>query len=414
MVSNLRLFVVVVAFSAACLSLVAQNVYNVRPGPDVRSEIQEALILMEPGDTLQLAPGVFRLSDDLSLRVDGVSIKGAGMHRTILQFAHQKRGSQGLLVTSNDVVLEDFAVEDTPGDGIKAQGCENIVFRNIRVAWTKGPDTENGAYGIYPVECRGVLVEKSEVRGASDAGIYVGQSSQIVVRRNVAEENVAGIEIENSYYADVYENTATGNTGGILAFDLPDLPQQGGHHVRIFDNVVKSNNLANFGRAGNIIADLPAGTGIVIMAVRDVEVFNNDLDDHGSFDIAVTSYSNETDDEGYDPLPDRVQIHGNTFGTSGHAPDVSKLADVVDAAGGRLANIVWDGVGGFWETLGASNGRRRVVLGDNAGSKFLNLDMVWYYLFKPLHNPSREEDKFRGEITPLPPVNLNSARSNPS
>ena len=32
---------------------------------------------------------------------------------------------------------------------------------------------------------------------------------------------MAGIEIENSQFADVYENTATGNTGGLLVFYLP-------------------------------------------------------------------------------------------------------------------------------------------------------------------------------------------------
>lgn len=34
---------------------------------------------------------------------------------------------------------------------------------------------------------------------------------------------MAGIEIENSLNAEVYENEATENTGGILVFDLPDL-----------------------------------------------------------------------------------------------------------------------------------------------------------------------------------------------
>ena len=86
-----------------------------------------------------------------------------------------------------------------------------------------------------------VLIDRVTVKGASDAGIYVGQSQQIVVRNSRAEGNVAGIEIENSYNADVHDNVATGNTGGILVFDLPDLPQQGGHAVRLFNNRVIAN-----------------------------------------------------------------------------------------------------------------------------------------------------------------------------
>jgi parallel beta-helix repeat protein len=84
------------------------------------------------------------------------------------------------------------------------------------------------------------------VRGASDAGIYVGQSSNIIVRNSIVEYNVAGIEIENSSGADVYGNIARNNTGGVLVFDLPDLPVSGGNSTRIFANQILANNTRNF------------------------------------------------------------------------------------------------------------------------------------------------------------------------
>ncbi|MBK6512223.1 MAG: right-handed parallel beta-helix repeat-containing protein [Haliea sp.] len=123
-------------------------------------------------------------------------------------------------------------MENTSGDAIKVKDANGVTFRRVRVEWTNGPDENNGAYGLYPVGCRNVLIEDSEVRGASDAGVYVGQSENIIVRRNYVYENVAGIEIENSKFADVYENNTTGNTGGILVFDLPGPPVQGGEAVR--------------------------------------------------------------------------------------------------------------------------------------------------------------------------------------
>jgi hypothetical protein len=43
----------------------------------------------------------------------------------------------------------------------------------------------------------------------------LGQSQNIIVKNSRAEFNVAGIEIENSYFADVFNNIATNNTGGI-------------------------------------------------------------------------------------------------------------------------------------------------------------------------------------------------------
>ena len=57
-----------------------------------------------------------------------------------------------------------------------------------------------------------VLVEDTITRGASDAGLYVGQSREVIAGRNLAEFNVAGIEIENTIHADVYDNVATNNT----------------------------------------------------------------------------------------------------------------------------------------------------------------------------------------------------------
>src|SRR3546814_8598283 len=93
---------------------------------------------------------------------------------------------------SSDVCSSDLL--NTKGDGIKSKGADRIVYHKLRVEWTAGPKATNGAYGIYPVESTDVLIDSVYVRGASDAGIYVGQSKNIVVRDSVATENVAGID----------------------------------------------------------------------------------------------------------------------------------------------------------------------------------------------------------------------------
>ena len=95
---------------------------------------------------------------------------------------------------------------------------------------------------MYPVQCQNVLIDGCEAIGASDAGIYVGQSHEIIVRNSRAYRNVAGIEIENSTMADVYNNIAEGNTGGILVFDLPGLIKKGGGNVRVYNNKIRNNN----------------------------------------------------------------------------------------------------------------------------------------------------------------------------
>lgn len=319
---------------------------RVEPGADAQSRLQSALIEAKPGDVVEIGAGRFDLTDGLSLDVDGVTVRGAGPGTTILSFKGQKGAGEGLLVTADDVVLRGFAVEDSRGDGIKSKGANRIVYHDLRIEWTGGPKASNGAYGVYPVESSDILIDRVTVKGASDAGIYVGQSKNIIVRNSLAMFNVAGIEIENCYGADVYQNVATHNTGGILVFDLPNLPQKGGHAVRIFSNRSERNDTPNFAPKGNIVAGVPNGTGVIIMANRDVQVFNNIIGENGSTNILIVGYRNSFTDTGYDPLPANVVIGGNTHGRAGYAPgpQFDGGAELVAAMGG-VPPIVWDGTG---------------------------------------------------------------------
>ena len=271
----------------------------ISPSEDPYTEIQEALILANSGDIIRITEGLYELEDSLSIDVDGLILEGEGINKTILSFKNQLSGAQGLSVTSNRVTLRDFAVEDAKGDAIKVKGVNDISFIRVRTEWTNGPDELNGAYGLYPVESKNVLIDSCVAIGASDAGIYVGQSENIIVKNSRAEYNVAGIEIENSYYADVYNNHAENNTGGILVFDLPDIPQQGGHHVRVFKNKSINNNTDNFAPEGNIVGEVPRGTGIIIQANSHVEIFDNDIGDNDTVNIAIVTYGYETDDKKY-------------------------------------------------------------------------------------------------------------------
>ena len=191
---------------------------EVAAGEGAQQRLQEALIIAQPGDVVAIGAGRFLLTDGLSLDAANVTVRGAGMEATVLDFTGQLGAGEGLLVTSDDVTLRDFAVENAKGDAIKSKGADRIVYYRVRAEWTGGPKETNGAYGIYPVESTGVLIDGVVAKGASDAGIYVGQSKDITVRNSIADGNVAGIEIENSRNALVMGNLATRNTGGILVF----------------------------------------------------------------------------------------------------------------------------------------------------------------------------------------------------
>jgi parallel beta-helix repeat protein len=283
-----------------------------------QKDLQTRLILAEDGDTLDLPEGTYSLDATLSLEgKKSITIRGKGMDRTILSFKGQSSGAEGLRVSNaENILLSDFSVEDAKGDAVKTMEVRGITFRNIRTAWTGKLSKHNGAYGLYPVLCENVLIEGCEARGASDAGIYVGQSKHIIVRRCKAYENVAGIEIENSLHAEVYENEAYDNTGGILVFDLPDLKLKKGGHCKVYNNIVRNNNTANFAPKGNIVGKVPQGTGILLLAANHVEVFQNKILNNRTIQTGIISYyitENPIRDSSYYPYPTAITVRDNVF-----------------------------------------------------------------------------------------------------
>jgi parallel beta-helix repeat protein len=312
--------------------------------------LRQRLLDAKPGDVIDIAAGVYAFDRSLSLRVDDVTLRGAGHESTVLSFAGQQTGAEGLLVNADGFTIEGLAIEDPKGDGLKIVDGERITIRGVRVEWTRGAHTGNGGYGLYPVKTRNVLIEDSIAIGASDAGVYVGQSRDVIVRNNRAEYNVAGIEVENTVNADVYGNLATNNTGGILVFNMPALEQPGGA-VRVFGNRIVANNTDNFGAAGTPVSSVPAGSGVVINSNDDVEIFDNEIRDNATANIIISSvystgYKDDSRSEAFDPYPERISVHGNRLSGGGDAPDgfdLKALKVALFGLDGRLPDVLWDG-----------------------------------------------------------------------
>lgn len=382
---------------------------TIKPGPLSYEEIQTALIFAKPGDIIDLDEGIFYFEDGLSLNVNDVTIQGKGMNKTILSFKNQKSGAEGLMITSNKVVLKDFAIEDTIGDAIVVKGAEGISFIRIRTEWTNGPKETNGAYGLYPVQSKDVLIKECVAIGASDAGIYVGQSERIKVLDSIAKFNVAGIEIENSYYAEVIGNHAEHNTGGILVFDLPDLPQQGGHSVLIAKNKVINNDTKNFAPEGNIVGKTPNGTGIMIMANENIEVRDNDIRNNATAGILIVSYQEETEDKNYNPIPNKIYIHNNFLSNNGYDVDKKRAGPISDVIPGKAPEIIWDGVTPIIEWFGLTSSDR-IVLGKNFSEEgeadFVNLNLMTKYLLPRFHKIDKNNQNYFGSIQSLKSVNF--------
>lgn len=383
-----------------------------KPNTTYQETLIQQLIDAKPGDVITIPAGVYAIDRGLSLDVDGVTIKGAGMDKTVLTFKGQAAGAEGLLVNASNFTIEDLAIEDAKGDALKVNEGENIVIRRVRTEWTGGPKTSNGAYGIYPVQVKNLLIEESVAIGASDAGIYVGQSNNVVVRRNRAEFNVAGIEIENTQNADVYDNLATNNTGGILVFNMPNL-KVSGFATRIFRNRVDGNNTKNFGRKGSAVASVPAGTGVIINSNDQVEIFDNDIGGNDTANVIISSYfstgymSEKGVAPNFDAWPEAIFVHDNRFTPGGGKPDgldLQALRVALFGVTGHLPDVLWDGYVDTKKFKGGKVDPALAICVDNGAAQTLNAD-------GPNKNksPKLAGESVRCRLTPLPAISVAAA-----
>jgi len=297
------------------------------PGDDDQTTVQTALIDASEGEVICFEAGTFTFNTELSLSVDNVTLRGAGLDDTVLDFSTQDVGANGVAILSNGVIMEDIQVFDTPGDGVRAQDVQDIIFRRMSVVWPDLHGSENGAYGLYPVGSNGVRIEDSVVTGARDAGIYVGQSETILVRGNEVYANVAGIEIENSKNAEVTDNNVHDNTGGVFVFNLPNLPVQDGQATKVHANTIINNNVDNFAEPGTVVAGVPRGVGLFIIAADRTEVHDNEITGNKTAGLLVLGFTELAfpgevvdDPAAYDRYSDNTYIHHNVFSNNGDDP----------------------------------------------------------------------------------------------
>ncbi|MFN5477491.1 MAG: parallel beta-helix domain-containing protein [Sphingobacteriales bacterium] len=351
---------------------------------DFQKKLQTQLIMVDDGGTIDLEEGKFTIDGTLSMEgKKHVTIRGKGIGKTILSYKGQQSGAEGIRITNaEDITLEDLSIEDAKGDCIKTMDVKGITFRRVWAGWTGKMSEKNGSYALYPVMCEKVLIEECTARGASDAGIYVGQSRNIIVRNCKAYENVAGIEIENSWDAEIYNNEAYNNTGGILVFDLPDLKLKKGGNCKVYNNVVRDNNAVNFAPKGNIVGKVPQGTGILLLASTNVDVYGNKVINNRTVPTGVISYyitENPINDSSYYPYPTAIRIYDNEYSKERRRATMKgrmgKLYRFKLKFGKDVPDIVYDGI--LDEKLAVNNkypADKAICVKNNKGATWANLD----------------------------------------
>ncbi|HKX30517.1 MAG TPA: parallel beta-helix domain-containing protein [Blastocatellia bacterium] len=315
----------------------------INPGESIQAALDRAI----PGDTIEIRPGTYH--ETLLVDVDNLTIRGiqeGGGQKPVLDGERQL--SDAVITSSHNFTIEGLVIKDFAVNGITVHGALNATFRNLEIH-------DAGLYGIYPVECKGVLVENCLVTGIKDAGIYVGQSRDIIVRNNEAHHNVTGIEIENSVNAVVENNYTHDNTGGILVFLLPNNPSKVGSDTRVIGNRILNNNLPNFGDKNSTVGKVEPGSGLLIIAADRTEVTRNEIQGNDSFGIAVVSLAlafpnARSFDVG--SLPEGNKIHDNRMADNGRNPGPQTRS-----VGGTNLDLIWDGSGwsNSWNQPGAKS-----------------------------------------------------------
>lgn len=304
---------------------------TVQAGESVQTAVDQA----RPGDTIEIAYGTYyeRVVIDLSdITLQGIP-NAAGEWPI---FDGQDMLPEGVLASGNNFTIGQLQFRNFTDNGVIVEGVRNVHFHDLYAENT-------GTYGIYPVQSSGVLVEHVEVTGVNDAGIYVGQCEDVIVRDSRAYGNVLGIELENTIGGEVYDNHVYDNTLGILIVLLPQLTSKQSINTQVHDNLVEDNNHVNFSPSG-VARVAPSGTGILLLATDNGEVFQNTMRDNKTAGIALFGLTGtgafDTNEIDVGSLPENNWIHDNVYTHNAYDPDSS----VVDL-GIPAADVMWDGSG---------------------------------------------------------------------
>jgi len=287
------------------------RVVEVRPG----ESIQEAVDKAGRNGVVRIYPGTYH--ENVLVIHHGVTIEGVIQDGKRPVLDGQNLLPDAISGLGHDFKVQNLEIRNYQGNGVVVHRARNVVYRNLVIHNT-------GLYGVYPIECDGVLVEYCKVSGTRDAGIYVGQSRNIIVRHNEAFENVTGIEIENCINALVEDNYVHNNTGGILVFLLPFNPSKVQEYCIVRRNRVINNNTPNFADPEAIVSRVLKGTGIMLLAADYTEVYENEIVGNGTFGIMTIGLRlifPEPIPLDVEPNSDHNRIYNNILRDNGKDPD---------------------------------------------------------------------------------------------
>ncbi|MGW9182513.1 parallel beta-helix domain-containing protein [Agromyces sp. NPDC055661] len=301
----------------------------------VTTTIQAAIDAAAPGDTVVIPAGVYReavhvtKSDLTIVGENGALLDGTGLAAPV-----------GIRVRSSDGSrLAGFSLS---GLEIRGYTLSGVLLRGVDgFRLTGGRYVDNPLYGIFPIASTDGRIDHNEVSGARDSGIYIGQSTDIMIDANVVHDNTVGIEVELASRITVRRNVATANAIGAIVFTIPGRPVKATDDVLIEDNTFSGNRRQNpVIEPDELLSALPGGVGFLNVAGDRVRVIGNTVSGNASAGIGVVSLppAYAALDPAVDPVPDDGVVSENVTRGNGSNPD-PRLAPF------PAADVIWDGSG---------------------------------------------------------------------
>ena len=307
----------------------------------VTTTIQAAVDASQPGDTVKVPAGTYH--ENVVVTRNGITIDGSP--GAVLDGAGLS-GDTGIHAAplSPAAVIKGFRLR-----GMKIQNyAENgVLIENGRdFVVTGGTYLGNREYGIFALHSADGRIEGNSVSGSDDTAIYIGQSREITVRNNTAEQSTVGIEVENSLHVTVSSNRCAGNATGILVDLLPGLDETVTKDVTVRNNLLLDNNRPNpVTDPSDILSLLPSGVGLLNVGGDGLTAAGNVVTGNNSAGILIAQLPPDAAalDPRISPFPDHNEIRNNVTLENGGNPD-PKLAPLPGA------DLVWDtsGSGNCW------------------------------------------------------------------
>lgn len=291
----------------------------VRPGQSIQAAIDRA----RPGARIYVLAGVYRETADplngLEITKSGIRLVGQSTpsKRVVLENAGNQRN--GIVVVPDDRsdclgchtsvappfplrpdVPRGLAMREPMMHGVEIRGITIRGFANnglftenvdgFRIVDVRSEQNKN--YGIFPTLSKNGLITHSYASGSDDSGIWVETSENVLVTYNQVEANVNGFEVSNSDDVLLAHNEMRGNTIGAAILLLPDIfdDRPGAKRIDLRDNWIHDNDKPNTARPGSILAEVPAGIGVLHLGVDDSEIARNRVERNPFIGIAIVDY----------------------------------------------------------------------------------------------------------------------------